>query len=256
MTETETLIGVHAVQEALVAGRRRCHILWIKYMEALKPPHRHLLALARRRHVDVRRGDDIRIFRNLERSGAHHQGCALEASPLPLADWDEVWTCADVRGEPPLLLVADHIQDPQNLGALMRTAENCGVHGVIMPKDRACPLSPAVSQASAGGLEHMRIVRVVNLARTLKQLQARHVWVGGLESGDSTAQDIDAVDLDRPLALVVGNEGAGLSANVRKSCDFLLRLRMWGRIDSFNVANAASISLYLARQARQGPQET
>ena len=242
----ETLIGIHAVQEALVAGRRYCHVLWVKNSEAQK----RLLALARQRRVDVHCGAS-RIFRDLERRNAHHQGYALEASPLPLSDWDDVWARADDCGEPPLLLAADHIQDPQNLGVMMRAAENCGVHGVIIPKDRACPLSPVVSQASAGGLEHMLVVRVTNLARELKQLQARHIWVGGLAAGDPAAQDIDAVDLKRPLALVVGNEGSGLSANVRKNCDFLLRLRMWGRIDSFNAANAVSISLYLARQARQ-----
>ncbi len=246
----ETLTGIHAVQEALIAGRRPCHVLWVKNAEAQKPPQRHLLALARQRRVDVRRGEG-RIFGDLERRSVHHQGCALEVGPLPLSDWDDVWTRADDCGEPPLLLATDHIQDPQNLGAMIRAAENCGVHGVIMPKDRACPLSPVVSQASAGGLEHMLVVRVTNLARALRQLQAHHIWVGGLESGDVATQDIDSVDLDRPLALVVGNEGAGLSGNVRKSCDFLLRLRMWGRIDSFNAATAASISLYLARQARR-----
>ncbi len=243
----ETLIGIHAVQEALVAGRRRCHVLWIK--NAAAPRQKQLRALARQRRVDVRHGAG-RIFRELERRHLHHQGCALETGPLPLADWDAVWARADAGGEPPLLLAADHVQDPQNLGAMMRAAENCGVHGVIIPKDRACPLSPAVSQASAGGLEHMLVVRVTNLARELQWLQKRHIWVGGLESGDPAAQDIDAVDLDRPLALVVGHEGTGLSANVRQHCDFLLRLRMWGRLDSFNAAHAASISLYLARQAR------
>lgn len=247
----ETLIGIHAVQEALLAGRRRCHVLWVENTAARRPPQQHLLALARRRRVDVRRGPG-RIFRELERRNAHHQGCALEVGPLPLADWDDVWTRADDCGEFPLLLAADHVQDPQNLGALMRAAENCGVHGVVIPKDRACPLSPVVSQASAGGLEHMLVVRVTNLARELRRLQARHIWVGGLESGDPQAQDIDVVDLDRPLALVVGNEGAGLSAGVRKQCDFLLHLRMWGRIGSFNAAHAAAISLYLARQARRG----
>lgn len=176
----------------------------------------------------------------------------MEVGPFPLSDWDEVWNLADSRGEPPLLLVTDHIQDPQNLGAIMRSAEICGVHGVISPKDRSCPLTAVVSQASAGGLEHMLVVRVTNLARELRHLQKRQIWVGGLESADPTAQSIDTLDLDRPLALVVGNEGSGLSANVRKNCDFLIRLRMWGHIDSFNAANAASISLYLARMARQG----
>lgn len=205
--------------------------------------------MARSRHVEVRQSDG-RIFRDLERRNAHHQGCAMEVGPFPLSDWEEVWRVSDQRGEAPFVLVADHIQDPQNLGAIVRSAEICGVHGVVTPKDRSCPLTPAVSQASAGGLEHMRVVRVTNLARELRHLQERHIWVGGLESADPAAQEIESVDLDRPLALVVGNEGTGLSANVRKNCDFLLRLGMWGRIDSFNAASAASISLYLARRAR------
>ncbi len=246
----ETLIGWHSVQEALVAGRRRFYKLRVRDSEAQKLPLKSLLALARQREVEVLQGDR-QYFQDLDRRKAHHQGCTLEVGPFPLADWSDVWAHAEARVEPPLLLVADHIQDPQNLGALIRAAENCGAHGVIVPKDRASPLSPAVSQASAGGLEHMLVVRVTNIARELKQLQERGIWVAGLESAAPAAQDIDAVDLDRPLALVVGNEGSGLSSNVRKNCDFLLRLRMWGRIDSYNAANAASISMYFARQARR-----
>lgn len=242
------------MQEALVAGRRRCYKLRIKDSGVQKLPLKSLLALARQKEVEVRHGDR-QFFQDLDRRKTRHQGCALEVGSYPLADWSDVWAHAEERVEPPLLLVADHIQDPQNLGALIRSAENCGVHGVIVPKDRACPLSPAVSQASAGGLEHMLVVRVTNIARELKRLQERGIWVAGLESAAPASQEFDAVDLDRPLALVVGNEGSGLSSNVRKNCDFLLRLRMWGRIDSYNAANAASISMYFARQARRSQRE-
>ncbi len=249
----ELLFGTHAVREALQAQRRRCLCLWTRPTSQGHPTHPTLCALARQRSVTVRQTEQG-VFRTLDKAGSHHQGVALEAGSLPLASLDQMWSLSQRQDELPLLLVLDHVQDPHNMGAIMRSAEVCGVHGVITPQKRACPLSPAVSQASAGALEHMLVARVPNLPRILVELQSRGVWIGGLEATDTRAQDIMEMDLDRALALVVGHESSGLSRLVRERCDFLLRLAMQGQIASFNVSNAAAIALYLARQARRTTQ--
>ncbi len=247
---SELLFGPHAVREALLAQRRRFGLLWIrKASQRRTTPHAALCTLARKQGVVVRQTDQG-VFRTLDKAGSRHQGIALEAGPLPLASLDEIWGRSRQQQELPLLLILDHIQDPHNMGAIIRSAEVCGVHGVLTPRRRACPLSPAVSQASAGALEHMLLAQVANLPRAMADLQARGVWIGGLEAGDLPAQDIAGMDLDRALALVVGHEGSGLSRLVRERCDFLLRLAMQGQIASFNASNAVAIALYLARQAR------
>lgn len=248
----ELLFGVHSVQEALKANRRRFGALWVKAPRAQRAALASLRALARTRDVPIQAMPPD-LLRALERQGARHQGVALAASPFPLSTWEQIWALSVRRAEPPFWMAADRIQDPHNLGAMIRIAENCGVHGVLIPQKRTCPLTAAVSHASAGGLEHMHVTRVANLARALDALQARDVWIGGLAADDPTAQPLADLDLNRPLALVIGHEGQGLSRPVRKACDFLLRLPMYGRLASFNAASAAAIALFLARQARQMP---
>jgi 23S rRNA (guanosine2251-2'-O)-methyltransferase len=146
-------------------------------------------------------------------------------------------------------LLLDHVQDPQNVGTLLRTAENVGVHGVVLPGRRAATITPAVVNASSGATEHLLIVQAGNLAQTIVALQRADVWVAGLEN-DPTAQDIDQAELDRPLALVVGAEGTGLARLTRERCDFLVRLPTRGRLDSLNAAVAGSIALYSAWRQR------
>ncbi len=248
---TDLLFGTHAVREALRARRRRFGCLWTRQTTQGRSTHAALCDLARKQGVTVRQTKQG-VFQTLDRAGSHHQGVALEAGPLPLASLDQMWAFSEQQQELPLLLILDHVQDPHNMGAIIRSAEVCGVHGVITPKRRACPLSPAVSLTSAGALEHMLVAQVTNLPRTMAELQKRGVWIAGLESDESQAQNIACLDLDRALALVVGHEGSGLSRLVREQCDFLMWLAMQGQITSFNASHAAAIALYLARQVR-GP---
>jgi 23S rRNA (guanosine2251-2'-O)-methyltransferase len=180
--------------------------------------------------------------------GANHQGVLLEAGPYPYAEADDLLR-AEVPGGP-LFLVLDQVQDPQNVGTLLRSAEAVGVTGVLLPEHRAATITPAVVNASAGATEWLRIARVTNLARTLARLKERNVWVAGLE-GIPEARPIDDADLRGALAIVVGSEGGGISRLVRESCDFLVRLPMRGQIGSLNAAVAGSIALYAADRQRR-----
>jgi 23S rRNA (guanosine2251-2'-O)-methyltransferase len=155
---------------------------------------------------------------------------------------------AEKQGEPPLILVLDAMQDPQNLGTLLRTAEIVGVHGVLLPLRHTVTVTPAVVHASSGASEHLLIAQS-NLSQALETLKREDVWVVGLE-GNAQALLPDQVRLDGPLALVVGSEGEGMRSLVRASCDLLMRLPMRGQVESLNAAIAGSVALYLAWQAR------
>jgi rRNA methylases len=176
----------------------------------------------------------------------------LEAGPYPYVDLDTCLNAATERREAALLLLLDHLQDPQNIGTLLRTAEAVGCHGVAIPGRRAAEITPAVVNASSGAVEHLRVAMVSNLNQTIEELQRAGVWVVGLEQDDQ-AQDIDAVDLDLPLALVIGAEGTGIARLVRERCDFLVRLPIIGQVGSLNAAIAGSIAIYYAWRQRHRP---
>jgi 23S rRNA (guanosine2251-2'-O)-methyltransferase len=175
----------------------------------------------------------------------------VETSAYPYSNLPDVLDLAAGRGEPPLVLILDTLQDPQNLGTLLRTAEVTGVHGVLLPFRRTATVTPAVVHASSGASEHLLVVQA-NLAQSIASLKEAGVWVIGLESG-AGALPPEQVRLDGPLALVVGSEAEGMRSLVRDSCDLLLRLPMRGRVASLNAAVAGSIALYLAWQARSFP---
>jgi 23S rRNA (guanosine2251-2'-O)-methyltransferase len=183
----------------------------------------------------------------------HHQGLIADAAPYAYADFDElVDSLREAPAErPPLVLAVDAVQDPQNFGTLIRTAAAVGAAGVVLPERRAVGVTPAVGRASAGAIEHLPIARVVNLPRALEQLKQAGLWVAGLDMGGETVYD--QADLQVPLVVVVGAEGAGLGRLVAQTCDLRLRLPMVGPIDSLNAAVAGSIVLYEAlRQRRSG----
>lgn len=243
---TEWLYGRHAVLEALRAGRRRVHQVLIG--QGVKQQAEiigEILALARQRGCPVDEVDRAA----LEVVGpVNHQGVIAEAEPYPYVDLADI-ASAD---EPPLYLALDHLQDVQNLGTLLRTAEAMAVTGVILPERRAAGITPAVVNASAGAVEHLRIAAVVNLVQALEQLKRANVWIVGLDA-TAGAVPLPRADLSGALALVVGAEGAGLSRLVRATCDWLLAIPMYGQIASLNAAVAGSIALVAARQARVGP---
>jgi 23S rRNA (guanosine2251-2'-O)-methyltransferase len=185
---------------------------------------------------------------NLEALGSGHQGMGLEASSYPYSDLADVLALAARRGEAPFVLILDVLQDPQNLGSLLRTAEAVGIHGVLLPFRHTATVTPAVVNSSSGATEHLLIVQV-NLAQAIQQLKEENIWVIGLDAGQD-AQPIDQVRLDGPLALVIGGEGSGMRTLVRKSCDGLMRLPMQGQVESLNAAAAGSVALYFAWQGR------
>jgi 23S rRNA (guanosine2251-2'-O)-methyltransferase len=247
---SDLIVGRHAVLETLRADRRRLLRLWVEGQEGdmLSGLVAEIHALAVERALPVRfvRGG---LFERLAREQAHAQGVALETSDYPHADVQAILDLANEQHEPPFLLLLDHLQDPQNLGTLIRTAEAMGVHGVILPDRRAARVTPAVSNASAGAVEHLLVAQVTNLNRTIDDLKQAAIWVAGLDDRPE-AQELAQVDLTGALALVVGAEGEGMSRLTRESCDFLVRIPMYGRIESLNAAVAGSIVLHAARQAR------
>ena len=178
--------------------------------------------------------------------GANHHGVVLEASPYPYADID------DLLREPRTVVLLDHVQDPQNFGTLLRAAEASGVAGVVIPQDRAVAVTAAVVNASAGAVEHLRVVRVPNLARTADFLKDAGWWLVGLDTGPD-AVDLFGADLPAPVALVVGSEGSGIGQTLRRRCDVIASLPMRGRVASLNAATAGSIALFeLLRRGRSG----
>jgi 23S rRNA (guanosine2251-2'-O)-methyltransferase len=246
------------VLEALRARRRVHRVLVAQGPQ--DPALIQVLDQARRVGVPVETTSRRRLD-ELTRS-ANHQGVAALVAPRQYAELDEVLARAEAREEEPLLLALDAIQDVQNLGALLRTAEAVGVHGAILLEHRSAGLTPAVDKTSAGAVEFLPVARVTNLTRTLDDLKKRGVWCIGLDAKAETTYD--KANLTGPLALVVGNEAKGISRLVREHCDLLIRLPMRGHLASLNAAAAGSVALYEiwrqrgfagAEQAHQSPDE-
>jgi 23S rRNA (guanosine2251-2'-O)-methyltransferase len=245
----EVLYGRNAVREALRAGRRK--IYKVVLAQGMKETGiiADIATLASKSGVAIQRVER----QQLDRLGDfNHQGVVAEAAPYPYAELAEILAEADQRQEMPLLLMLDCLQDPQNSGALLRTAEIVGIHGIVIPRRRAVGITPAVVNSSAGATEHLLVARVVNLVRTMEELKTKGLWMLGLEDV-SQAQLYDQSDLTMPLALVVGSEDRGMGRLVRETCDILIRLPMRGKISSLNAAVAGSIALYeVWRQRRMG----
>ena len=237
--KTELLYGIHPVFEALAAGRRRVYEV---YVDNKKKSRRlaQITSLAETRGVfkkDIRSGN----FKSpVDR--IRDQGAVAVVSPYPLVTVQEILKRDQGKDEENFLLILDNIQDPQNLGAILRTALCVGIHGVIVPKDRSAPPTPAVSKASAGALEHMRLVRVTNLVQTIKHCKNSGLWILGLKQ--DAAQSIYAADLDGSIALVLGGEQKGIRRLVEQHCDFLVSIPQRGLIDSLNVSAAAAVAMY------------
>ncbi len=179
-----------------------------------------------------------------------HQGIIAQAAAHEYATVEEILQEAADRGEAPLIVICDELSDPHNLGAIMRTAECAGAHGVIIPKRRSVGLTATVAKASAGAVEYMKVARVTNIASTIRELKEQGVWVFGTAAEGS--QPMYRADLTGPTAIVIGNEGVGISRLVRDLCDVMVHIPMSGRISSLNASAAASILLYEAVRQRLG----
>jgi 23S rRNA (guanosine2251-2'-O)-methyltransferase len=240
----EWIVGRNPVYETLRARRR--HVFQLLLADGIQKQERIdiILSLAKKNKLPIETVPRPR----LDSLGEHHQGIALEVSGYSYANLEDIFLLAASRQEPLFILILDIVQNPQNLGTLLRTAEAVGVHGVLMPLRRTAEITPAVVASSSGACEHLLIAQS-NLAQSINRLKENNVWVVGLE-GSPEARLPQEIRLDGPLALVVGNEGEGMRLLVRKSCDMLMRLPMHGKIESLNAAVAGSIALYLALQAR------
>ncbi len=190
---------------------------------------------------------DRRKLNEMSPTGAH-QGVIASVAAHEYASVDDILALAESRGEAPLLVICDELSDPHNLGAILRTAECAGAHGVIIPKRRSVGLTATVGKASAGAVEYMPVARVANLVATIKDLKSRGIWVFGT-AADGDVRLFDA-DLARPAAIVIGNEGEGMSRLVRECCDYLVSIPMKGRISSLNASASAAILLYEALRKR------
>lgn len=243
----EILYGRHAVHEALRARRRKLYTLNV--MAGVKQTGlvAEIIQRAQQAHCRIQQVDKQQFERGLP--DLNHQGMALEASPYPYATLEQVLALAGQRNEAPMLLMLDHLEDPQNVGTLLRTAEAMAVHGVILPDRRSAAITPAVCNASSGAVEHLLIAQVTNIARTQAELKRRNIWIVGLDD-QPEAKELLSSDLSGPLAVVIGAEGAGLSRLAREQCDWLVRIPMLGKVGSLNAAVAGSVALVAARAAR------
>ena len=234
----EYIWGRHPVLEAL-RSRRRVHRLMVA-QGPQDPAMTQVLDQARRVGVPVeivsrRRLDDLS-------KNANHQGVMALTAPREYAEVDDLLARAEDQDEAPLLLVLDAIQDVQNLGSLIRTAEAVGAHGVIIPEHRAAGLTPAVDKTSAGAVEFVPVARVTNITRALDDLKKRGLWCVGLS--EDAELTYDKANLTGPIALVVGNEAKGITRLAREHCDVLIKLPMRGHVESLNAAMAGSVALY------------
>ena len=239
----DILAGRNAVSEALRSGRA-LDCIWVAKGErtgSIVP----LLAQCRERgllikEVDIRKMDAV--------CGPNHQGIAAVAACKAYVSVEDILSIAEKKGESLFIVICDELNDPHNLGAIARTAEAAGVHGIIIPKHRSVGLTTTVYKASAGAIEYMPVARVGNLTDTIKQLKKAGVWVYGLDmNGDTWCQ----TNLTGGLAIVVGSEGNGIGRLVREQCDGILSLPMVGQINSLNASVACGIAMYEAARQRQ-----
>jgi 23S rRNA (guanosine2251-2'-O)-methyltransferase len=245
-TESQNVVyGVNAVFEALRAGKRSIDSITI--LESARPERiKSLLELARQKRIPVHR------VPKLDPGGdARHQGVIARIAAAHYADAQELLDSFERRiesSDPPLIVGLDGIEDPRNLGSILRTAECAGVHAVFVPERRATGLTDVVAKVAAGALEYVPVARVVNMVRLIEEMKARNIWVVGA-AGDAK-QSYTEWDWNLPSALMLGNEGHGLHRLVRENCDVLVRIPMMGNLDSLNVSVAAGVVLYEARRQR------
>jgi 23S rRNA (guanosine2251-2'-O)-methyltransferase len=230
--------GRHAVQEALKAGRNVEKVLIARESEQGQSVRR-LMALAKDNGAVVQVVDNRKLD-SLSATG-HHQGVIAMGTPIQYVEPAEMLNAAQETGRPPLILALNEVTDPHNLGAILRTAEVMGAHGVVLPKHRSASLSPGTIRASAGAAAHIPIARVTNLSAFLDEMKEEGLWVTG---ADMDGEPLNQCDLTGPMVLVVGGESKGLGHVVRKSCDRVVSIPMAGKTGSLNASVACAILLY------------
>lgn len=244
--EEELVLGFHAVLAALEAHPQRVESIWLDAQRDDRRAH-EIAQAARAAGIKVHRTPRAKLDQIAE--GGRHQGAVARLHSADIPRFDDLPAFIAGLGHDPFLLVLDGVQDPHNLGACLRTAEGAGVDAVVVPRDQAVGLTPAVRRVAAGAAETVPLFQVTNLARTLTELKEGGVWVVG--TADEAEGDLYAADLRGPLALVLGGEERGLRRLTRERCDFLVRIPMSGAVSSLNVSVAAGVCLYEAVRQRR-----
>lgn len=233
----DLLIGRNAVTEALKSDREIDTLILMRNNN--NPALSRLASMAKEKGAVVKEVDSKKL--DFMCGGANHQGVAAYVAAHEYSSIDEIFAYAEEKGEPPFIVVCDEIEDPHNLGAIIRTAECAGVHGVIIPKRRSASLNFTVGKTSAGALEYMRVARVSNLASTIDELKEKGCWVYG---ADMDGTDYKKTDFSGAVVLVIGSEGKGIGKLIRQKCDAIVSLPMKGNINSLNASVAAGILMY------------
>lgn len=241
---SEQIEGRNPVLEALRAGHPLIKVYLLKNEGS--GPVRTIIDAACHKGVPISYIDSLAL--NKMAVTRNHQGVIAIAAEWKYAALDSILQRAAAKDEPPFLVILDGVEDPQNLGSIIRTAEAAGVHGLVIPERRAVGLTPAVSRASAGAVEHLPVARVTNLTRTIQELKKAGLWFTGIEMDGKV--ELYEADLKGPIGLVLGGEGRGISRLVAETCDQIVRLPMWGRVNSLNVSVASGIACYEVRRVR------
>ncbi|OEH93170.1 23S rRNA (guanosine(2251)-2'-O)-methyltransferase RlmB [Bacillus solimangrovi] len=235
--DNEWIAGKNPVLEALRSGRD-INKVWIAE-GTQRTTVQQLQKLAKESNTIVQ----IVPKQKLEQVvGKNHQGVAASVAAYTYADLDDIIEIAKKKNEDPFILLLDEIEDPHNLGSILRTADSVGVHGVVIPKRRAVGLTNAVAKSSTGAIEYVPVARVTNMARTIDELKDRGFWIAGTDA--SAKQDFRQMSVDMPLGVVIGSEGRGMSRLIKDKCDFLLSLPMVGQVTSLNASVAAGLLMY------------
>ncbi|CAG7647522.1 Putative TrmH family tRNA/rRNA methyltransferase [Paenibacillus solanacearum] len=244
----EFIGGKHSVLEALRSGRT-INKIWIAE-QAQKQLTQPIIAEAKQNGVIVQFADKRKLDQMA--AGVQHQGVVAQVAAYEYVEVEDLLAKAAEKGEQPFLLILDEIEDPHNLGSILRSADCTGVHGVIIPKRRSVGLTAAVSKTSAGAVEYVPVARVTNLAQTIEQLKELGLWIAGTDV--DAKQHVYATNLNLPIAIVIGNESKGVGRLIKEKCDFLLKLPMFGQINSLNASVAASVLMYEVVRQRMAAQ--
>ena len=242
----EILFGINPVYEALRAGRRHIFKVYIT-KEKISKRLEGIIAIADSLKIPVEASNPFNL-KSISGS-EHHQGVGVQTGPYPLVKVSDILDSIQGGNSDPLLLLLDNIMDPNNLGALIRTALCVGVNGVIIPKDRSAQPTPTVAKASAGALEHISLSRVTNMSNTIKMLKRRGLWIAGMDK--NSTESIFTCDMKVFNAIVIGGEGKGVRPLVKKHCDVLLSIPQTGPLDSLNASAAGAVVMYEAFRQRR-----
>lgn len=240
----DTIIGRNAVMEALKSDREIEKLIVGKGAEG---SIKKIIGMAKDKRIPIHYSDKAALERIA--GSKTHQGVVAQVSQYTYCEIEDILERAKQRGEDPFLIILDNLEDPHNLGAIMRTAECCGAHGIVIPKRRSVGITETVAKASAGAVEHMLCAKVPNIGQTIDRLKDQGVWVAAC---DMDGKHYIRQDLTGKLALVIGSEGAGISRLVREKCDFVVSIPMKGKITSLNASNAAAILMYEVVRQRDG----